>query len=84
MQVRQIPTAKNICHLQNKPFNEIRRLFEIQKKAINISRLLIIILLVSNLMSWIYVASLTKAFIEHDHSVNLESVPQLPLVEELE
>ena len=88
MKVVQLPTVKNINYQQNKPFMQIKGLFEVHRKAINFSKCLIYFLLISNLLSWIMIIGLSKAFIEHDHNVGIKqetdySVPDLPLIDEV-
>lgn len=86
MKVVQIPTAKNINYCQNKPFRDIKMVFERHRQAINVSKLLIYLLIISNFVSWIFIAGLTNAFIQHDHNIQITtdySVPNLPPIEEL-
>lgn len=70
MKVTQIPTAKNINWHQNKSFREISNIFLTHRKAININRLLIYLLIISNFLSWIYIGAMYHYMSNHDHDID--------------
>lgn len=68
--VIKLPTPKNIQWHADKPFRDVKVRFERVESHLNGSRLIIYGLIISNLLSWMFLAALTNSFITHNHDVS--------------